>query len=72
MAKTKVYVKKGLNTDIEKAFIDDYVFEAFLSEAIIQNLILGMYIDLSDIKNNFKYEHFKNIVIEYCSRYGIK
>ena len=65
-------VNKNLNTDIEKAFIDDYVFEAFLSEVIIQNLILGMYIDLSDIKNNFKYEHFKNIVIEYCSRYGIK
>lgn len=61
-----------LNTDIEKAFTDDYIFEAFLSEAIMQNLIAGMYVDISDIRNNFKYEHFKNIVLEYCLRYNIK
>ncbi|MBE6717147.1 MAG: helix-turn-helix transcriptional regulator [Ruminococcaceae bacterium] len=60
-----------MNTDIEKAFTDDYVFEAFLAEAIIQNLISGVYIDVSDVKNNFRYEHFKNIVLEYCGRYGI-
>ena len=65
-------INENLNTDIENAFNDDFVFEAFLSEAIIQNLISGMYIDLSDIKNNFKHDHFKNIVIEYCSSYGIK
>ena len=46
-------------------------FEAFLSELIIQNLMQGMYIDVSEIKNNFKHEHFKNIVLEYCKRYGI-
>ncbi len=60
-----------LNTDIEQAFSEDYVFEAFFSEAIIQNLMQGMYIDVSEIKNNFKHEHFKNIVLEYCKRYGI-
>ena len=65
-------IDNALNTDIEKAFADDYIFEAFLSEAIIQNLIAGMYIDLSDIKNNFKHEHFKNVVLEYCERYNIK
>ncbi len=65
-------IDNTMNTDIEKAFADDYIFEAFLSEAIIQNLIAGMYIDLSDIKNNFKHEHFKNLVLEYCARYDIK
>lgn len=65
-------INDKLNTDIEIAFIDDYNFEAFLSEAIIQNLIAGFYIDVSDIKNNFKHVHFKNIVLKYCSRYGIK
>ena len=65
-------INEELNSDIENAFIDDYIFEAFLSEAIIQKLIAGFYIDLSDIKNNFKHEHFKNIVLKYCSRYGIK
>lgn len=65
-------VNRELNTDIEEAFTNDYAFEAFLAEAIIQNLISGLYIDISDVKNNFKHEHFKNIVVDYCNRYGIK
>ena len=65
-------INTELNTDIEAAFSDDYTFEAFLAEAIIQNLIAGLYIDISDVKNNFKHEHFKNIVVNYCGRYGIK
>ena len=65
-------INTELNTDIEAAFSDDYIFEAFLAEAIIQNLIAGLYIDISDVKNNFKHEHFKNIVVNYCGRYGIK
>ena len=65
-------INTGLNTDIEEAFSDDYVFEAFLAEAIIQNLIAGLYVDLSDVKNNFRHEHFRNIVINYCNKHGIK
>lgn len=65
-------INKELNADIEEAFNDDYVFEAFLAEAIIQNLIMGLYVDITDVKNNFKHEHFKNIIVDYCKRYGIK
>ena len=65
-------INNKLNTNIEKAFIDDYVFDAFLCEIIVQNLMAGIYVDLNDIKNNFKHDHFKNIAIQYCSRYGIK
>lgn len=65
-------INTDLNTDIEKAFSDDYIYEAFLSEAIIQGLMAGLYVDITDVKNNFKYDHFKNIVVEYCSKYGIK
>ena len=64
-------INTSLNTDIEKAFSDDYIFEAFLAEAIIQNLIAGQYIDVSDIKNNFRHEHFKNIVLSYCKKHNI-
>ena len=65
-------INAELNTDIECAFADDYVFEAFLAEAIIQSIMQGMYIDISDVKNNFKYEHFKTVVVNYCERYNIK
>lgn len=65
-------INEGMNTDIEQAFYDDYIFEAFLAETIIQNLISGMYIDISDVRNNFKHEHFKKIVTDYCERYSIR
>lgn len=65
-------INEGMNTDIEEAFVDDYVFDAFLAEAIIQNLTDGFYIDISDVKNNFKHKHFKNIVLDYCTRHGIR
>ena len=65
-------INSDLNTDIERAFSDDYIFEAFLAEAIIQGLMSGLYVDITDVKNNFKHEHFKNIVVEYCNKHGIK
>ncbi len=65
-------INTEMNTDIEPAFSDDYVFEAFLAEAVIGNIMSGMYIDVSDVKNNFKYEHFRSIVLGYCERFNIK
>lgn len=64
--------KTKMNTNIEDAFTDDRVFECFVAEAIIQNLIAGQYIDLTDVKNGFRHEHFRNIVLGYCEKYGIK
>lgn len=65
-------INDSMNTDIEACFSDDYIFECFAAEAIIQNLKAGAYIDPTDIKNNFKHEHFRNIVIDYAEKYGIK
>ncbi len=65
-------INENMNTDIEACFSDDYIFECFAAEAIIQNLKAGSYIDLTDVKNNFKHEHFRNIVIDYAEKYGIK
>lgn len=65
-------INEKMNTNIEDAFIDDRILECFIAEAIIQNLIAGKYIDPTDVKNGFQHEHFRDIVLDYCARYGIK
>ena len=65
-------INEKMNTNIEDAFVDERVLECFIAEAIIQNLIAGKYIDLTDVKNGFRHEHFRNIVLDHCARYGIK
>ena len=65
-------INTRMDTDIEEAFRNENIFECFVAEAIIQNLMAGAYIDLSDVKNNFKYEHYSKIVCEYAQKYDIQ
>ena len=65
-------IDDGMNTDVETCFTDDYVLECFVAEAVIQRLKMGAYVDLTDVKKSFKHEHFRDIVLNYCLRYGIK
>lgn len=65
-------IDQRMNTQIEDCFANEIVFEAFLAEAIIQNLIAGKYVDVTDVKSSFRSEHFREIVLEHCARYGIK
>lgn len=65
-------INEKMNTSIEDAFTDDRVLECFMAEAIIQNLIAGKYIDPTDVKNGFRSERFRDIVLDHCARYGIK
>lgn len=65
-------INSNMNTDIEKAFADDYIFDAFVAEAVIQNLNMGAYVDVTDVKNSLKYDHFKKIILDYCAKKGIK
>ena len=64
-------IDSGMNTEIEAAFSDDYIFEAFVGEAIIQNLKAGLYVDITDINRNFKHEHFRSLVCEYAKKYNV-
>ena len=65
-------INEKMNTNIEDAFTDDRVLECFIAEAAIQNLMAGKYLDPTDVKNSFRHEHFRNIVLDHCARYGIK
>lgn len=64
-------INEKMNMEVEDCLADDYKREALLAEAIIQNIIAGAYVDITDIKNNFKYEHFSNIVCSFAKKYGI-
>ena len=64
-------INTGMNTDIEEAFTDENIFECFVAEALIQNLMNGFYVDITDVKNGFKTEKFRNIACEYAAKYGI-
>ena len=64
-------VNQKLDVDVEEAFSSDWIFECFVAEAVIQSLMAGAYVDITDVKNSFKYEHFRDIVSEYAKRYGI-
>ena len=65
-------IDQRLNTRIEDAFSDDYIFECFVAEAVIQNLMAGAYVDITDVKKSFKYERFRDIVCSYAGKHGIK
>ena len=64
-------INSSLNANIEDAFADEYVFEAFVAEAVIQNLLAGAYVDVTDVKNSFSTDHFKNIVLDFCKKCNI-
>ena len=65
-------INEGMNTDVEAAFTDGYIFECFAAEALIQNMTAGAYVDPTDVRLHFTQEYFKNIVLGYCEKHGIK
>lgn len=65
-------INSAMETSIEDAFTDDRVLECFIAEAIIHNLMAGQYIDPTDVKNSFRHDRFRDIVLDYCGRFGIK
>lgn len=64
-------IDQGMNVTIEDAFTDDYLFECFVAEGLIQNLKAGAYVDPTDVKKSFRHAHFRDVTLDYCSRYGI-
>ena len=65
-------VEHKMNTEFEKALSDSFSREAMIAEALIQCMMNGAYVDPSDVKKGFEHEHWKNIVLQYTERYGIK
>lgn len=45
--------------------------KVFVAEAVIQSLISGMYVDVTDVMHSFKHERCRNIVLDYMKRYAL-
>lgn len=65
-------INQKMNTNIEDSFRNDEIFDCFLAETIIQGIMNGKYIDRTDVQNHIQSEHFKNILLQYCDKYGIR
>ncbi|SHJ49020.1 Helix-turn-helix [Hathewaya proteolytica DSM 3090] len=65
-------INNGMNMDIQENLKNEYEREALVAEAVIQNLMVGAYIDVSDVKRNFKNTHFAEVVLKYAEKYEIK
>ncbi|MBO5273747.1 MAG: hypothetical protein J6I45_03940, partial [Clostridia bacterium] len=65
-------INAKMNTEMEKAFQSERIFECFVSEALLSCLRNGYYVDITDIKNQVKHEHYKKVILEYAERCGIK
>ena len=65
-------INKKMNIDVEQCFSDPYYREALISEIIIQNIMGGAYVDISEIKGVLQHEHWIKIILDYANRHGIK
>lgn len=65
-------INSRMNIDLEDCFSDPYKKEALVVEIIVQNLINGDYVDISDAQSYLQYDYWKNMVSKYANKYGIK
>lgn len=65
-------IENKMNIDIEECFNDSFKKEALIAEIIVQDIMNGAYIDISDIRSNIEHEHWINIICDYAKKHGIK
>ena len=65
-------LNEKMNSDIEACFDDEYGTELMYTEAIVQKLETGSYIDLDEMRKYIKTKHFQDIITRYANRHGIQ
>jgi transcriptional regulator with XRE-family HTH domain len=65
-------VDRKMNIEFEKYLADPFSREAMIAEAAIQLMMNGAYVDVTDIRRSFTFDHWVKKVTEYAARYGIK
>lgn len=65
-------INSKMDIELEECFRDSYKKEALVAEVIVQNIINGAYIDISDAENHLEYDHWKEMVRKFANKNGIK
>ena len=62
-----------MNIELEKYLADPFSREAMIAEAAVQLMMNGAYVDITDIKKSFTFEHWIKTVSKVAEeRFGIK
>ena len=65
-------VDNKMNIEFEKYLTDPFSREAMIAEAAIQLMMNGAYVDVTDIRRSFAFDHWVKTVTEYAAKYGIR
>ena len=64
---------RKMNIELEKYLADPFSREAMIAEAAVQLMMNGAYVDITDIKKSFRFEHWQNVVSKVAEeRFGIR
>lgn len=64
-------INDKMNMDIEKYLADEHGRNAMIAEAVIENMMEGKYVDITDVKKHLN-SHFAKVVCSYAEKYGLK
>lgn len=64
-------IDRKMNIEFESYMKDSYTREAMITEAILQCIVCGAYVDLSDVKREMKHEHWYEVIKKQAEAYGI-
>ena len=64
---------RKMTIELEKYLADPFSREAMIAEAAVQLMMNGAYVDITDIKKSFRFEHWQNVVSKIAEeRFGIR
>ena len=64
-------LSEKMNTDISAMLDDECLKECLAAEIIIQSIVAGYYFDLTEVKAQFKFDKWYNIVCDYAKRHNM-
>ncbi|XMB86177.1 helix-turn-helix transcriptional regulator [Mycoplasmatota bacterium WC44] len=65
-------VTENMSMEFETMLSDHYLNECLVAEILVQNIVDGCYVDASEVRTQFEYEHWKKVVLGFIEKHGLK